>query len=139
MSDVKIENNTAEVLNELDRRTPVIMEAVGLQMEGNSISEITKMGAVDTGRLRNSITYATSEAQGQANTQPAEKEGGKAKAEDYEMRGKPEASSVYIGTNVEYAPAIEYGAKGRKGRPFLRNAVANYQDDYKDIIYKGLK
>lgn len=138
MSDIKIENHAGEVLAEVNRRVPVILEAVGLEAEGNAIKEITEMEAVDTGRLRNSITFATAERQGQANTQPAQKSGGKAEPADYEMHGTPEAGACYIGTNVEYAPYIEKGRKGMKGRPFLQNAVANYKDRYIEIMKDGL-
>ena len=139
MSDVKIENNAPEVIAELNRRLPIITEAVGLEAEGNAIKEITDMKAVDTGRLRNSITFATTEKQGAANTQPAQKPGGKAEPADYEMHATPEAGATYIGTNVEYAPFIEKGRKGMKGRPFLQNAVANYKERYVEIMKDGLK
>ena len=134
-TELIVDSHVAEVRAELQDRIPVILEALGLQAEGNAISEITAMGAVDTGRLRNSITFATQNAQGSPNTQP----GAPAKPEDYTPKGTAEDNAVYIGTNVEYAQYIELGARGRAPRPFLKNAVMNYQNDYKEIIEKGLK
>lgn len=134
-TELIVDDHIAEVRAELKDRIPVILEALGLQAEGNAISEITAMGAVDTGRLRNSITFATQNAQGSPNTQP----GAQAKSEDYTPHGKAEEGSVYIGTNVEYAQYIELGARGRAPRPFLKNAIVNYEDQYKDIIEKGLR
>jgi HK97 gp10 family phage protein len=59
---------------------------------------------VDTGRLRNSITH--------------------------EVDGK----EVYIGTNVEYAPHVEYGTIKQKAQPFLRPAATEHPNTYKQIV-----
>ena len=67
---------------------------------------------VDTGNLRNSISN-------------------KVKTEG--------ENAVYIGTNVEYAPYVELGARGRKGVHFLRDAAADHTDVYKRIIEDELK
>lgn len=135
MSEVVIESHLGEVKAELKNRIGTIMEAVGLQAEGNAIKEITNMEAVDTGRLRNSITFATTNRQGSPNSQPGEQ----AKPEDYKQNGTAEEGSMYIGTNVEYASYIELGARGMKPRPFLKNAITNYTQEYKRIMEDGLK
>lgn len=67
---------------------------------------------VDTGRLRNSITHTT--------------------------RSEPEPVE-YIGTNVEYAPYVELGTKRTKAQPYLRPAIADHVDEYKQIIQDELK
>ena len=41
--------------------------------------------------------------------------------------------AVHIGTNVEYAPFIE------AARPFLRPAVEDFRDEYKEILENNLK
>ena len=64
---------------------------------------------VDTGRLRNS--------------------------EDY----KVEEDGVYIGTNVEYAPHIEYGHGNYVGKHMLKNAASNHSAEYKNIMETSLK
>lgn len=66
-----------------------------------------------TGRLRNSITYAVS----------------------------PQLSSVDIGTNVEYAPAVEFRDSVHKlGQAhFLRDGVVTSEDEIKKIVKAGLK
>ena len=109
MAKVVIESHVDEVLSELNSKIPVIFEALAIEAEGNAVDEITRMKAVDTGRLRGSISHAT------------------------------DAEAAYIGTNVEYAPYVELGTKRMAARPFLRNAVANYTDDYERIIEEGLK
>lgn len=68
---------------------------------------------VDTGRLRNSISN--------------------------ELIDKDEA--VYIGTNVEYAPYVEYGDQSHKvgKKHFLRDSVQGHEEHYKAIIEAALK
>lgn len=107
--DIKIKSNVNEVIADLHNKTPQILEALGLEAEGNAVTEITELDAVDTGRLRGSISHAHDD------------------------------TSAYIGTNVEYAPYVELGTHKMAARPFLRNAITNYTDDYKKIIEDELK
>lgn len=134
MSEVIVKSNLPKVKAEFADRIPTILEGIGLKAEGYAIDEITRMKAVDTGRLRNSITFATENRQGTPNTQG----GAQASPEDYTPRMSPESGSVYIGTNVEYAPYIELGTYKMPARPFLRGAIANHQEEYKDLVKKGL-
>lgn len=106
---VKLTSHANEVKAELRSKIPVILEALGLAAEGNAVDEITKMKAVDTGRLRGSISHTHDD------------------------------EAAYIGTNVEYAPYVELGTYKMAARPFLRNAASNYGDEYKEIIKKDLK
>ena len=66
---------------------------------------------VDTGRLRNSITHQV------------------------------EGDTAYVGTNVEYAPFVEFGEYEHKvGQShFLEHAVADHTDEYKQIAEAMLK
>ena len=64
---------------------------------------------VDTGRLRNSISHETDD------------------------------DAAYIGTNVEYAPYVELGARGRKGVHMLQRAAAEHTDEYKRIMEDAMK
>ena len=64
---------------------------------------------VDTGRLRNSISHATDD------------------------------EAAYIGTNVEYAPYVELGARGRPGVHMLQRAASEHTDEYKRIMEEALK
>ena len=66
---------------------------------------------VDTGRLRGSITHAV-----------VSKE-----------------SAVYIGTNVEYAPYIEYGtSRGIPAHHMLQKAATEHADEYRHIAKTAL-
>ena len=64
---------------------------------------------VDTGRLRNSISHATDD------------------------------EAAYIGTNVEYAPYVELGARGREGKHMLQRAASEHTDEYKRLMEDSMK
>ena len=109
MSEVVVQSHVGEVKAELRNRIPTILEALGIEAEGNAVTEITELGAVDTGRLRGSITHAVDD------------------------------DSAIVGTNVEYGVYVEMGTYKMASRPFLRNAIENYTDDYKRIVEAGLQ
>ena len=94
----------------------------------------TEYAPVDTGNLRSSIAFETDD------------------------------DTMYVGTNVEYAPYVEYGTgiyaeggdgrktpwsykdengvwhttRGMKPQPFLRPAIENHLPEYEDILYDTL-
>lgn len=128
-------NNSKEVLQALQQQAEVALEACGLAGEGFAKENITRQGAVDTGNLRNSIAHKVD----------------------------PQERCVYIGTNVHYAPYIEYGTgiyyeggrrtswtyqdangdwhrtKGMVPRPYLKPAAADHGKEYKQIIKQYLQ
>ena len=68
-----------------------------------------KLCPVDTGTLRKSITHTTDD------------------------------EAAYVGTNVEYAPAVELGTSRQKAQPYLRPAATEHQTTYQGIIRNELK
>lgn len=66
---------------------------------------------VDTGRLRASITHIL----------------------------MPDESAVYIGTNVEYAQAVELGTSKQKAQPYLKPAATDHKDKYQKILNDEMK
>ena len=134
-------DNTEEVLAALERAKKRWFEAVGLAAERHAKKKITKEKAVDTGRLRNSITYALAGEEAHIKSYRADK-GGKDR-ETYTYDGTADGkkgSGVYIGTNVEYAPGIELGTHRSAGAVhFLQDAVANHTDEYKKLMEDSMK
>jgi hypothetical protein len=121
-------DNTQEVLRELEKKVGLALEGIGGEAE-----KYAKEGCpVDTGRLRNSITFVTETAQGTPNTYG----GASAEPGDFMKHGTPEKNTVYVGTNVEYAPEQEY--YGRR-KHFLKNALTMHSDRYKKITEAALK
>jgi phage gpG-like protein len=86
----------------------------GLESIGQECEGYAKADCpVDTGRLRNSISHKVASGE----------------------------QAVYIGTNVEYAPYVEYGdyAHTTGKNHFLRDAAADHRDHYKEIMEAALK
>ena len=128
LSDIKLVDNSEEVLRHMLEQKALGLEAIGGQMEMHAKSNCP----VDTGRLRNSITFATSTAQGSPNTSA----GASAEPKDYSMHGSPDVDEVVVGTNVEYAPEQEY--YGRKAH-FLKDAATAHSGEYKKIMESAMK
>lgn len=127
MADIVVEviDNSEETIDAKDEAIRRALEAVGIQAEGHAKIKCP----VDTGRLKGSISHQV---------------------------GSGFDSSVYIGTDVEYAPSVEYGHKQEVGRyvpaigkrlkrafvpakPFLKPAIEENLDEYKNIFHKFLK
>ena len=86
---------------------------------------------VDTGRLKGSITFATSSFHSKGE--------GPASPPDYALRGTPEENEVYIGTNVEYAIYVETGSLHNKAHHMLKRAVSEHSAEYKKLLEDSLK
>lgn len=140
MAGIEIkENHIDDVLNALDKATPKILEMIGIKAEKYA-KALCPVGTVEStgikgyrgGTLRNSITHQVDD------------------------------KILSVGSNVEYAPYVELGtgpnftpppswenfdvppAKGIghsyvKPRPYLRPAIEDHLDEYKDIIKNEIK
>ena len=94
----------------IDAKNAAIARA--LEAMGLQAEGYAKMLApVDTGRLRNSLTHDV----------------------------RPDEEAVYIGTNVEYAPFVEYGTRRSKAQPYLEPAIQNHLGEYERIAKSYLK
>lgn len=133
MPNVRIKRSEVKQLKELkDKAVSRALTAIGMTAEGYAKDYET---AIDTGRLRNSITYVTKDYPG-AGTYTDNQGGAYA---DAVGKGVPKKGTVVIGTNVEYAQYIEDGHHSYPGVHFLRNAVADHQDEYAKLIEDSLK
>ncbi len=123
--DVVFTSNLDAFYDEFDEAVKKTLMEIGIEAEKNAKKEITAKKAVDTGRLRNSITWAIggegANAPGYSGTAP-----------------KKDQPCVYVGTNVNYAKYVEYGTSRMKARPYLRPAVEDFKDEYKKIIEDNL-
>ena len=134
--NIEYRDNTEEVLSALEAAIKRGNEAIGMTAERHA----KKKCPVDTGRLRNSITYALAGEETHVKSYRAKK-GGKDR-ETYTYEGTADGkkgSGVYIGTNVEYAPFVENGARGRPPVHFLQDAATNHTDEYKRLMEDSMK
>ena len=138
MAELELRNDhRKEIIDYFQKQSLVALEKCGLFAEGEAKVNLTKQKAVDTGALRNSITHKVKE----------ESKGG----------------TVHIGTNMEYAPYIEFGTgihyeggrrtswsyqdrkgqwhmtNGQRAKPYLKPAITDHTDEYKRIIEQELK
>lgn len=135
-------NNTEKWRKEFQEALLTALERVGSEAEGNAKDRITANKSVDTGLLRNSITYAVSGGNAGTSKYRADKpkaDGTYATGEYKGTAPDERDKAVYIGTNVEYAPYVELGARGRAGKPFLKPAATEFADDYKRIMQEELQ
>ena len=139
--NIEYRDNTEEVLKAMKAAIRRGNEAIGLAAERHAKKKITEAKAVDTGRLRNSITYALAGEETHVKSYKANK-GGKER-ETYTYDGTAEGkkgSGVYIGTNVEYAPGIELGTHRSAGAVhFLQDAATGHTDEYKKLMEDSMK
>ena len=135
MAEVRIENDNRNLLlNELEDRVKVALTAVGMQAE----TDVKKGNVpVDTGLLRNSITFAVS---GEGVHQSKYRADSGDKSGSYKGKApNDKVPAVYIGTNVEYAKYVQFGTSTMKARDFLMAPLRANLGHYKDIITKYLK
>ena len=101
---INVENNANLVLTELEHEMEKALVKCGLQAQTFAKS----LCPVDTGNLRNSISYIV------------------------------EGDTVYIGTNTEYAPYVELGTYKMAARPYLEPAISGHIGTYESIIKSEL-
>lgn len=97
---------------------------------------------VDTGYARNSITFALSGESAYTSSYKANrgKNGEPPKTGEYSgTMGDTDDNYVAIGSNVEYFPFIEEGARGREARHTLRRAATDHKDEYKQLLTDSIK
>ena len=131
IAEVKITDNSDEIISRMDRAMEVALEKIGLVAERYAKNLCT----VVTGRLRNSITHATASYPGIGTYQ----DNAGNEFNDATADGTPEKNAVYIGTNVEYAPYVELGTTRSKAKPYLKPAVVDHAEKYKKIFKDSME
>ena len=134
--DVKIESNLRQYQLASDAVIVRVLTMWGMQGE----SAAKRLCPVDTGLLRNSITYALAGQEAAITTYQANS--GDASGTYSEQAPSDNGSSprhVHIGTNVEYGPYQELGTIKMAARPFLRPAIEQNRDYFRTILEGELK
>lgn len=131
--EIKFDDNSQKILDEFHDAALRALERCGSQAEGYA----KDLAPVDTGNLRNSISHKVD----------------------------PDEPAAYVGTDTEYAPYVEFGTgiyaeggggrptpwvyqddegnwhwtRGNPAQPFLKPAVADHAQTYRNIIEDELK
>lgn len=157
-------DKTADIIKAIEERGVVALNAVGIQVVNHAQANIRRAGIIDTGRLRNSITYTTKMVKGSTIDYKTDKRG-KVLRDNSAQVQTMEDNTVVVGTAVSYGVWHEVGTgiyasdgMGRKSpwhyydsegvlhwtrgvhaTHFLRNAIADHKEEYRQIILKELK
>lgn len=104
-------NNVKDVVAALGDQLEAALETIGIRIENYAKEDCP----TDTGRLKNSLTHVVDLNE----------------------------NAVIAGTNVEYAAYVELGTSKMKnypnGQPYLRPAVEDHMDEYRQIIEEHLQ
>lgn len=137
MSSVEFTSHRGEVMDAMERAVRKALQEIGIEAEGHAKDIVRDKGSVVTGLLRNSITWAIGGESPNISSYSADT--GDKSGSYSGTAPKTDVPCVYIGTNVEYAPYVEVGARGRTAKPFLKPAVKDFRDEYKEIVEDNLK
>ena len=122
----ELKSNRKEVLRGSEEAVERGLAAIGMRAVTYTHRPKERGGTpVDTGRLRNSIAWATASRGGGGTDAPS--------------GGGADDRTVIIGTNVEYGEVVEEGTSKRKPAHMLRNALADGSDEYARIMEAALK
>lgn len=135
MADIKFTSNVNDILSALEKGKHNALTAIGSTAETHTKENITADKLVDTGRLRNSITYATGDYSGIGTYT----DNNKKSYSDATARNTPNDNEVGIGTNVEYAAYTELGTQHIAAHHYLKRAVTEHKDEYKKLTAQAIK
>ena len=122
----ELKSNRKEVLRGSEEAIERGLAAIGMRAVTYTHRPKERGGTpVDTGRLRNSIAWATASQGGGGTDEPS--------------GGGADDHTVIIGTNVEYGEFVEEGTSKRKPAHMLRNALTDGSDEYARIVEAALK
>ena len=128
-------DNSQQILSALEKGKRNALTAIGATAETHTKENITADDLIDTGRLRNSITYATGDYSGIGTYTDNKKK----KYSDAKARNTPKDDEVGIGTNVEYAAYTELGTQHIAAHHYLKRAVTEHKDEYKKLTAQAIK
>ena len=132
---VDYKDYSKEILAALEKGKRNALTAIGATAETHTKENITADNLIDTGRLRNSITYATGDYSGIGTYT----DNNKKSYSDATARNTPKDDEVGIGTNVEYAAYTELGTQHIAAHHYLKRAVTEHQDEYKKLTVQAIQ
>ena len=110
MADVTFKSNADNVKKNMHAAMVNALEMMGHRYVGLSTREITDLGVVDTGYLRSTTGFEVNDAQ----------------------------KILTVGVAASYAINNELGWNSKGPRPFVRNSVLNYPDEYRDAAAEAI-
>ena len=127
--DVKYHEDFDEAKRKMSLAVQQCLEIVGQ----SAVTFARDLTPVDTGRLKNSMTFVTRESTG-GHTYSDDH----GKTYDGTLSVGADVGEVWFGTNVEYANYIENGTSKRGGKHMIKRAVDDHKSYYKAIMERYL-
>lgn len=136
---ITLKDETVTIRRELPTVLKKALLQVGMQAERYAKESLRNQDAVDTGLLRNSVTFAIAGETPHTTSYKSKKTKGKAQTSGSYSGTAPTDSSrdqlsLYIGTNVEYGRYIEYGTVKMRPRPFIKPAALEHGSEYQQMV-----
>lgn len=129
--ELKIEDNSSLVLQELEKKMPEMLNATGTELYKSITNFMVEDNIIDTGRLKGSISYSTPynnyNAPSVANT-----------PNDF-IKDVKERNTVVYGSNVEYASFVETGTSRQRARHYLKTGTNRAVPIIKKVVENILK
>lgn len=141
MSRVEFTDNTSKILNAFTEQCDAALEAVGLAAEGYAKANLTQFPRVDTGRLRSSISHARKgkdEYIGSNVSYASYVELGTGPYAENE-NGQPGGGRQDVPWFYKDENGVGHLSYGMRPAHFLKRAVTEHKDEYKEIMEKNLK
>lgn len=135
--EIKITDNSGLAGDALKRAIARGLEAIGLEAEDHAKENLTNSDHVDTGLLRNSITFAIGGKSAHIRSYKADR--GDKNGSYSGTMPKENEPYVAIGSNVEYAQIIENGSSKIAASYYLRRAATEHSSEYKKLMEESLK
>lgn len=138
-TDITVVSHTKEFMDALAAKMPLILESVGSTAEGYAKENCP----VDTGLLRNSLTYAISGEKPHVGAYKADKADDSGTVQSGQYSGsvpdetEPGCYSVLVGSNVVYAAKQELtdGYNHTVGKAhFIRDSIQDHREEYREIV-----
>lgn len=135
--NIQLTDNSREVLAAVPKAIARALWACGSQAADDAAGR----APVDTGLLKNSITFAVGGGQANKTAYHADKPDKSGVTRSGRYSGSvPAGNYVLIGSNVEYAASQELGnSRGIRPKHFLKDAVANGKGRIKELIIESFK
>ena len=132
--NIRVESNSKIVFDALEEANERALYAIGIKAVEGSVDAITGKynipSAVDTGRLRASISFITETESGDSGMSVP------SSAPKDKLSGKAEKNTVIVGSNVEYAEYVHNGTSRMAARPFLREGIDQTKDKMEEQVRK---
>lgn len=151
MSETKAEVQVVSHRHEVMKATNEAMKKAARMIGGSVVGHAAEGCPVDTGLLRNSLTYAIGGEPAKISRYASDDGSESGKYTGQAQQDVEDQVTVHVGTNVEYAAYVELGHHQQPGRyvpaigkrlkkdyvpgiAFLRPAMENHREEIKQII-----